>query len=57
MLQLETIRAVLFDMDGVLDRGQQALTGVTELLSFLSERGLGYACITNNASMAPEQYE
>jgi 4-nitrophenyl phosphatase len=57
MFQLASIRAVLFDMDGVLYRGQQALAGVTELLSFLNERGLGYACITNNASMAPQQYE
>ncbi|NNJ08730.1 HAD-IIA family hydrolase [Chloroflexales bacterium ZM16-3] len=57
MLNLATIRAVLFDMDGVLYRGTQMLPGVPELLSFLDERGVGYACITNNASMTPGQYE
>jgi 4-nitrophenyl phosphatase len=57
MLQLHAIRAVLFDMDGVLYRGHQALAGVGELLAFLDGRGIGYACITNNASMTPGQYE
>jgi 4-nitrophenyl phosphatase len=57
MLPFQTFRAVLFDMDGVLYRGKQALAGTGELLQFLDERGVGYACITNNASMSPEQYE
>ncbi|NTV65079.1 MAG: HAD-IIA family hydrolase [Oscillochloris sp.] len=57
MTDLSTIRAVLFDMDGVLYRGKQVLPGVAELLAFLTERGIGYACITNNASMTPGQYE
>lgn len=56
-LNLSTIRAVLFDMDGVLYRGKQVLEGVAELLAFLEARGVGYACITNNASMTPGQYE
>ncbi len=56
-MNLATIRAVLFDMDGVLYRGRQALEGVSELLAFLDQRGIGYACITNNASMTPAQYE
>lgn len=57
MLDLSAIRAVLFDMDGVLYRGRQVLPGVAELLSFLNMRGIRYACITNNASMTPGQYE
>lgn len=57
MTDLQTIRAVLFDMDGVLYRGKQMLPGVPELLAFLGERQIGYACITNNASMTPGQYE
>jgi 4-nitrophenyl phosphatase len=57
MINLATIRAVLFDMDGVLYRGRQVLPGVHDLLAFLDGRGIGYACITNNASMTPEQYE
>ncbi|EFO79923.1 HAD family hydrolase [Oscillochloris trichoides DG-6] len=57
MLDLATIRGVLFDMDGVLYRGRQVLAGVAELLAFLDAQGIGYACITNNASMTPAQYE
>lgn len=57
MLDLGAIRAVLFDMDGVLYRGTQVLPGVPEMLAFLGERGVPYACITNNASMTPGQYE
>lgn len=57
MIAFPTIRAVLFDMDGVLYRGTQMLAGVPELLAFLDERGLGYACITNNAALTPAQYE
>ncbi|MEI7772310.1 MAG: HAD-IIA family hydrolase [Chloroflexales bacterium] len=57
MIDLSTIRAVLFDMDGVLYRGKQVLPGVRDLLAFLDARGVGYACITNNASMTPGQYE
>lgn len=44
-------------MDGVLYRGRTALPGVRELLAFLQQRGVAYACITNNASMTPAQYE
>lgn len=57
MINLNKIRAVLFDMDGVLYRGMQALPGVNELLRFFDEQGIVYACITNNASMTAEQYE
>jgi 4-nitrophenyl phosphatase len=57
MFRLASIQAVLFDMDGVLYRGRQALDGAAELLAFLDGRGVGYACITNNASMTPDQYE
>lgn len=57
MVDLSLIRAVLFDMDGVLYRGKQVLPGVRDLLAFLDVRGIGYACVTNNASMTPGQYE
>jgi 4-nitrophenyl phosphatase len=57
MLAFHQFKAVLFDMDGVLYRGRQRLDGVGELLAFLDGRGVGYACITNNASMTPAQYE
>jgi 4-nitrophenyl phosphatase len=57
MLALTPIATVLFDMDGVLYRGQQVLDGVGELLAYLDEQGIAYGCITNNASMTPAQYE
>lgn len=57
MIAFATVRAVLFDMDGVLYRGKQVLPGARELLAFLDDLGVGYACITNNASMTPGQYE
>lgn len=47
----------MFDMDGVLYRGKQTLEGVHELLAFLDARGIIYGCITNNATLTPEQYE
>ncbi len=57
MLDLSSITTVLFDMDGVLYRGQQVLEGVGELQAFLTVQGIAYGCITNNASMTPAQYE
>lgn len=53
---LRGVRAVMFDMDGVLYRGVQALPGVNELLTFLVQHKIGYACITNNASRTQEQF-
>ncbi len=57
MLQLNQMRTVLFDMDGVLYRGRTALPGVRELLAFFDQQDIRYACITNNATMTPQQYE
>ncbi len=55
-LDLSTIRAVLFDMDGVLYRGDLPLGGVNELLVFLETRAIPYVCITNNAMRTPAQF-
>ncbi|MCS6887340.1 HAD-IIA family hydrolase [Chloroflexus sp.] len=56
MVSFNSIRAVLFDMDGVLYRGQTPLPGVTDLWQFLRDRQIAFACATNNASMTPQQY-
>lgn len=56
-IDFSAMRAVLFDMDGVLYRGQTVLPAVAEMLAFLQQRDLPYACITNNSSMTPAQYE
>lgn len=50
------VRAVLFDMDGVLYRGDHLLGGVNELLAFLEAHDMQYACITNNATRTPAQF-
>ena len=57
MLNLAKISTLLLDMDGVLYRGKTALDGVGALLDLCNQRGIEYACITNNASMTPEEYE
>lgn len=55
-LDTTNVRAVLFDMDGVLYRGDTALPGVNEILAFLLSKGIAYTCITNNASRTREQF-
>lgn len=56
MMAFSSIRAVLFDMDGVLYRGQTPLPGVADLWQFLHDHQIAFACATNNASMTPQQY-
>ncbi len=57
MLDFSSFRAVLFDMDGVVYRGKTRLPGVLEMIQFCEERGIVYACITNNASKTRKQFE
>ena len=57
MLDLQRFRAVLFDMDGVLYRGNELLPGVHELLSYYDKHNIAYACVTNNSTLTSEQYE
>jgi len=56
-VNLASMRTLLLDMDGVLYRGRETLPGVTALLDLCARRGIEYACITNNASMTPGEYE
>lgn len=53
---LQTIRCLLFDVDGVLYRGSQPLPGAREIVLFLEERDLPYMLLTNNATGTPAQY-
>jgi 4-nitrophenyl phosphatase len=57
MIDFRTVRAVLFDMDGVVYRGKTRLPGVAEVIQFCDSRGVAYACITNNASKTAQQFE
>jgi 4-nitrophenyl phosphatase len=57
VLDLTQYTAILLDMDGVLYRGNMPLPGVNELLAACERRGIAYACVTNNSTLTPEQYE
>lgn len=49
-------RGYVFDMDGVLYRGDDNLPGVAELLDALTVRGRAYMLATNNSMSTPESY-
>ena len=54
--QLAAVRAVLFDMDGVIYVGKQPLPGAQEMLDYLEATGRGWTFVTNNASMTSVQF-
>lgn len=54
--KLRQVRAVLFDMDGVLYVGNRPLPGVQELLDYLDATHRRWLCITNNASLTSVQF-
>ena len=53
---LQTIRAVISDMDGVLWRGETALPGLRAFFAWLHERDIAYMLVTNNASQPISYY-
>jgi len=57
MFAINRFGAALLDMDGVLYRGLTPLPGVNELLALFAQQGIAYACVTNNSTLTPEQYE
>ncbi|MDP9302476.1 MAG: HAD family hydrolase, partial [Actinomycetota bacterium] len=46
--------AFLFDLDGVLYRGEEPIDGAARTLATLRSLGKGLAFITNNSSRTPE---
>ncbi|HZD16945.1 MAG TPA: HAD-IIA family hydrolase [Actinomycetota bacterium] len=46
---------ILFDLDGVLYRGDEAVPGASETLATLRRTGTRLAFLTNNSSRTPEQ--
>lgn len=56
MIELENIRNLLIDMDGVLYRGKTALPGSGELVEFLQEAGIDYLLVTNNSTSTPAEF-
>lgn len=53
---LAAVRAVFFDMDGVIYVGQRLLPGVQEFLDYLTASGRRYLFVTNNATMTAVQF-
>ena len=56
IVRLRALRALLLDLDGVVYRGERALPGAVEFFTFLCERGLRFALITNNSTQTPTQF-
>lgn len=55
--RLRAAKGWIFDMDGVLYRGAEALPGVRELLDALILRERAFMLATNNSMSTPEAYE
>src|SRR5690348_5554897 len=54
--KLRQVRAVLFDMDGVIYVGSRPLPGAQALFDYLDATGRRWLCITNNASLTSLQF-
>ena len=50
------LKCAIIDMDGVLYRGKAALPGLVAFFTFMRERGIAFALVTNNASTPPEAF-
>jgi len=50
------VAGFLFDMDGVLYRGNRPLPGARAMLNALQHRGIPFALVTNNTTRTPRQY-
>jgi len=53
-VKFSQIKTVFLDIDGVLYRGQDLLSGVHELFTFFKEKHIQYAMITNNSVLTPK---
>lgn len=54
--RLKNVRAVLFDMDGVVYVGNQALPGVQNLLDYLDATNRVWSFVTNNSTRTPQMF-
>src|SRR5215204_2821437 len=54
--RLRAARGFVFDMDGVLYRGDHQLPGVVDLINALVIRDIPYMLATNNSMSTPEMY-
>jgi 4-nitrophenyl phosphatase len=54
--RLNDAKAWIFDMDGVLYRGNAPLPGAIDLFATLQLRSIPFRLATNNSTLTPEQY-
>jgi 4-nitrophenyl phosphatase len=54
--RLNSAKAWIFDMDGVLYRGNAPLPGTIDLFATLQLRNIPFRLATNNSTLTPEQY-
>ncbi|WP_297506026.1 HAD-IIA family hydrolase [Thermococcus sp.] len=47
---------IIFDMDGVIYRGNTPITGSREVINFLKSRGVPFVFLTNNSTKTPRSY-
>lgn len=52
---LQRYEAVLFDLDGVLYRGDRPIPGAAEAVAAIRDAGIGVAFMTNNSARTPEE--
>ena len=52
----QRVRLVIFDLDGVVYRGAEAIPGAAELVDWLHRRGVAVRFATNNSMVAREGY-
>ena len=52
----ERYDAFLFDLDGVLYRGDEPVPGAAEAVGGAADLGKGMAFVTNNSSRTPERW-
>ncbi|AEC51772.1 hypothetical protein PNA2_0857 [Pyrococcus sp. NA2] len=48
--------AIVFDMDGVIYRGNSLIPGAKELIDYLKDKDIPFAFLTNNSTKTPEMY-
>jgi 4-nitrophenyl phosphatase len=53
---LGSLRHLVIDMDGVLYRGDEAISGSADLIEFLRGQGFDFVLATNNATRTPQQF-
>ncbi|NJE54578.1 HAD-IIA family hydrolase [Thermococcus sp. 21S9] len=48
---------IIFDMDGVIYRGNRPIDGSREVIEYLKEKGIPFVFLTNNSTKTPEAYQ